>query len=584
MRQEVIQKAPEQTKKPMPNMTGIPTQMKLDFERRSGLSFDDVRVHYNSDKPRKIGALAYTQIPQVHIGPGQERHLRHELGHVVQQKQGIVRPTTWINGLPVNDSPGLERSASQSMFSVLPLVKSDSVDNTHNAVQMIAINKPIVPISFDDSGNIIDNEQRYLIKDISVETSALGRPLTEEGRPVEETKPSGSGKSEELKESAASETRLEKGADDGLHTLSLSCEALGSSPSGNSVRNGNAKELFGLIEIWFQNQFLWIEKYYEATTSLLRDSRLGLGERLARTDHRASRLLRLLKAAITSGSNLGEDAYTLFKNRTTAGTLLSELYFPDLNKSNLILSLNKARICTGLLQKNVMSNIANEGTHEDSSLYYDVIVPETTLTSQSYAPCIAMIVVSGQRPIVCLNSGVFLRRLRSRRSFKIGMLPKYISPAIGRQLRALTTDKLGEYPYTLGAGTHAEVRAVNKYFKAYGQAAAHGTSDIPVDLRIVKVQDSDCLVRGSTESIREFPKCKHCAAILNAAQLGVHWAPNTVNLNSVVSAKTTGIAVSAKESIQDAVRELGFEIVDRRQPATPPGPAPGPGSGTKRPL
>ena len=111
MRQEVIQKAPEQTKKPMPNMTGIPTQMKLDFEQRSGLSFDDVRVHYNSDKPRRIGALAYTQIPPVHIGPGQEEHLRHELGHVVQQKQGIVRPTTWINGLPVNDSPGLERAA-----------------------------------------------------------------------------------------------------------------------------------------------------------------------------------------------------------------------------------------------------------------------------------------------------------------------------------------------------------------------------------------------------------------------------------------------------------------------------------------
>lgn len=115
MRQEVIQKAPERAKKQTPNLTGIPTQMKLDFERRSGLSFDDVRVHYNSDKPRKIGALAYTQIPQVHIGPGQERHLRHELGHVVQQKQGIVRPTTWINGLPVNDSLELEKSANTSM-------------------------------------------------------------------------------------------------------------------------------------------------------------------------------------------------------------------------------------------------------------------------------------------------------------------------------------------------------------------------------------------------------------------------------------------------------------------------------------
>ena len=111
VRQEVIQKAPEQPKKQTPNLTGIPTQMKLDFERRSGLSFDDVRVHYNSDKPRKIGALAYTQIPQVHIGPGQERHLRHELGHVVQQKRGIVRPTGIEHGMAVNRSPELEHSA-----------------------------------------------------------------------------------------------------------------------------------------------------------------------------------------------------------------------------------------------------------------------------------------------------------------------------------------------------------------------------------------------------------------------------------------------------------------------------------------
>ena len=117
MRQEVIQKAPEQPKKQMPNLTGIPTQMKLDFERRSGLSFDDVRVHYNSDKPRKIGALAYTQIPQVHIGPGQERHLRHELGHVVQQKRGIVRPTAIEHGMAINRDPVLEHGADTCILT-----------------------------------------------------------------------------------------------------------------------------------------------------------------------------------------------------------------------------------------------------------------------------------------------------------------------------------------------------------------------------------------------------------------------------------------------------------------------------------
>jgi len=101
----------EGAKSRKPNLTGIPTQLKLDFEQRSGLSFDDVRVHYNSEKPARLGALAYTQGTQIHVGPGQERTLPHELGHVVQQKRGLVRPTGVESGHPVNLSPALERSA-----------------------------------------------------------------------------------------------------------------------------------------------------------------------------------------------------------------------------------------------------------------------------------------------------------------------------------------------------------------------------------------------------------------------------------------------------------------------------------------
>ena len=118
MRQEVIQKAPERAKKQTPNLTGIPTQMKLDFERRSGLSFDDVRVHYNSDKPKRIGALAYTQGTQVHIGPGQERHLRHELGHVVQQKVMNIPSTVSVDGNAINDDTRLETQADN--FFAIP--------------------------------------------------------------------------------------------------------------------------------------------------------------------------------------------------------------------------------------------------------------------------------------------------------------------------------------------------------------------------------------------------------------------------------------------------------------------------------
>ena len=69
-----------------PNLTGIPIYLKQHYEEQFGFSFDDVRVHYNSDKPAKLQALAYAQGNQVYMGPGQEIHLEHELGHVVQDK------------------------------------------------------------------------------------------------------------------------------------------------------------------------------------------------------------------------------------------------------------------------------------------------------------------------------------------------------------------------------------------------------------------------------------------------------------------------------------------------------------------
>lgn len=93
------------------NTTGIPDKLKRQFETYSGLSFDGVKVHYNSDKPVQMQALAYTQADQVYIAPGQERHLGHELGHIVQQRRGQVRATCSLNGQAVNDNPVLEQEA-----------------------------------------------------------------------------------------------------------------------------------------------------------------------------------------------------------------------------------------------------------------------------------------------------------------------------------------------------------------------------------------------------------------------------------------------------------------------------------------
>lgn len=96
------------------NHTGIPTQLKERLEQNTGLSLDDVRVHYNSALPARLDALAYTQGNRVEIGSGQERHLPHELGHVVQQKLGIVRANAvHSSGVALNTEDRLEHQADE---------------------------------------------------------------------------------------------------------------------------------------------------------------------------------------------------------------------------------------------------------------------------------------------------------------------------------------------------------------------------------------------------------------------------------------------------------------------------------------
>lgn len=95
-----------------PNRTGLPDGLKNGIEALSGISLADVRVHRNSPRPGAIQAHAHAQGSEIHLGPGQERHLPHETWHVVQQKQGRVRPTGRLEGgLPVNEDGGLEHEA-----------------------------------------------------------------------------------------------------------------------------------------------------------------------------------------------------------------------------------------------------------------------------------------------------------------------------------------------------------------------------------------------------------------------------------------------------------------------------------------
>ncbi len=106
------QSAQQQPIQKKENNTGLPNNLKTGVENLSGISLDDVKVHRNSDKPAQLQAHAYAQGTDIHLGAGQEKHLPHEAWHVVQQKQGRVKPTLQMKGgVLVNDEMGLEKEA-----------------------------------------------------------------------------------------------------------------------------------------------------------------------------------------------------------------------------------------------------------------------------------------------------------------------------------------------------------------------------------------------------------------------------------------------------------------------------------------
>lgn len=93
---------------------GLPDNLKEGVEYLSGYSMNDVNVHYNSDKPARLNAHAYAQGSDIYLSSGQEKQLPHEAWHVVQQKQGRVKPTLQMKErVKINDDTVLEREADQ---------------------------------------------------------------------------------------------------------------------------------------------------------------------------------------------------------------------------------------------------------------------------------------------------------------------------------------------------------------------------------------------------------------------------------------------------------------------------------------
>lgn len=94
------------------NKTGLPDNLKMGVENLSGLAMDDVQVHRNSSKPAELQAHAYAMGSDIHVAPGQEKHLPHEAWHVAQQKQGRVKAEMQMKGgVDVNADKSLEHEA-----------------------------------------------------------------------------------------------------------------------------------------------------------------------------------------------------------------------------------------------------------------------------------------------------------------------------------------------------------------------------------------------------------------------------------------------------------------------------------------
>jgi hypothetical protein len=99
--------------------SGIPESVQTKMEGALNTDLSGVKVHANSSKAADVGASAYTQGADIHIAPGHyspgtsagKQLLGHELTHVAQQMAGRVQPTGEVGGLPLNDSPALEKEA-----------------------------------------------------------------------------------------------------------------------------------------------------------------------------------------------------------------------------------------------------------------------------------------------------------------------------------------------------------------------------------------------------------------------------------------------------------------------------------------
>jgi len=175
------------------NNTGLPDNLKTGMENLSGLPLDDVSVHRASDKPAQLQAHAYAQGTDIHLAPGQEKHLPHEAWHVVQQKQGRVKPTKQLvkqsaspnlvekSKLEINDDGGLEHEADVMGAKALDMAfQGDSIiseiENTIGDTAQLQKDEKVydVPASLENEVDPKSKEHKKKLEDLKKSGASMG--------------------------------------------------------------------------------------------------------------------------------------------------------------------------------------------------------------------------------------------------------------------------------------------------------------------------------------------------------------------------------------------------------------------------
>lgn len=84
------------------------------IEQKNNVPMTGVTINLNSSFPAQMNARATAfGGSQVDIAPGEESSMSHELGHIVQQRLGMVRADSQVNNRPVCTSQSLEEDATR---------------------------------------------------------------------------------------------------------------------------------------------------------------------------------------------------------------------------------------------------------------------------------------------------------------------------------------------------------------------------------------------------------------------------------------------------------------------------------------